>query len=51
MRHVDRFGCEYVADLDDDALGIVRLGFSGPRRSADDVRRLVVELVHRARGA
>ena len=51
MRHVDRFGCEYAADLDDDALGIIRLGFSAPATSADDVRRLVVELVHRARGA
>jgi putative heme iron utilization protein len=51
MRHVDRFGCEYVADLDDGALGIIRLGFSAPAASADDVRRLVVELVHQAREA
>ncbi|MET0326735.1 MAG: pyridoxamine 5'-phosphate oxidase family protein [Ilumatobacteraceae bacterium] len=51
MRHVDRFGCEYVADLDDGALGIIRLGFSGTAASADDVRRLVVELVQQARGA
>ena len=35
MRHVDRFGCEYVADLDgDDGLAIVRLGVlrAGQRR-------------------
>ena len=51
MRHVDRFGCEYVADLDDDALGIIRLDFSAVATSADDVRRLVVELVQRARTA
>jgi putative heme iron utilization protein len=51
MRHVDRFGCEYVADLEGDDLAVVRISFSEPAGSADDVRRLVVELVHQARGA
>jgi putative heme iron utilization protein len=50
MRHVDRYGCEYVATLDGDGgLAIVRLGFSDPAASNEDVRRLVVELVHAAR--
>jgi putative heme iron utilization protein len=50
MRHVDRHGCEYVAQLDgDEGLAIVRLAFSAPATSNDDVRRLVVELVHAAR--
>jgi heme iron utilization protein len=50
MRHVDRHGCEYVARTgDDDALAVVRLGFSEPARSHEDVRRLVVELVQAAR--
>jgi heme iron utilization protein len=49
MRHVDRFGCEYLAHLDGDELAVVRLAFSAPAASNDDVRRLVVELVHAAR--
>jgi hypothetical protein len=50
MRHVDRHGCEYGAHLEgDDGLAIVRLAFSEPASSNDDVRRLVVELVHAAR--
>lgn len=49
MRHVDRFGCEYTA-MAGDELAVVRLGFSATATSSDDVRRLVVELVHQARG-
>jgi putative heme iron utilization protein len=49
MRHVDRFGCEYLAHLDRDDLAVVRLAFSAPAASNDDVRRLVVELVQTAR--
>ena len=48
MRHVDRYGCEYVARIDDDDLALVRLGFSAPAAGADDVQRLVVELVQAA---
>jgi heme iron utilization protein len=48
MRHVDRFGCEYLARTGGD-VAIVRLGFSAPATSREDVRRLVVELVHGAR--
>ena len=52
MRHVDRFGCEYVADLDDgDASASSASASPGPATSAEDVRRLVVELVQQARGA
>lgn len=50
MRHVDRYGCEYVAHTDD-GLAIVRLSFSAIATSTDDVRRLVVELVQEARRA
>jgi putative heme iron utilization protein len=50
FRHVDRFGCEYVAHLGGD-LAIVRLGFSAPATSSEDVRRLVVELVQAARAS
>ena len=51
MRHVDRYGCEYVAHTGEGGrdLAIVRLGFSEPARSNEDVRHLVVELVHAAR--
>jgi heme oxygenase (biliverdin-IX-beta and delta-forming) len=48
MRHVDRYGCEYVAHTDA-GLAVVRLGFPAPAVSPDDVRRLVVELVQAAR--
>jgi putative heme iron utilization protein len=48
FRHVDRFGCEYVARTGDE-LAIVRLAFSAPAASTADVRRLVVELVQAAR--
>jgi heme iron utilization protein len=48
FRHADRFGCEYIARTGDD-LASVRLAFSAPARSNEDVRRLVVELVQAAR--
>ena len=48
MSHVDRFGCEYVARLDD-SVAIVRLAFSTPATGVDDVRGLMVELVRGAR--
>lgn len=48
FRHVDRFGCEYVARLGDE-LATVRLPFSAVATSSEDVRRLVVELVQAAR--
>jgi len=48
MSHVDRFGCEYVARLDD-SVAIVRLAFSTPAADVDDVRGLMVELVRGAR--
>jgi hypothetical protein len=52
MRHVDRFGCEYVAHIGAEGteLAVVRLAFSEPAATTADVRRLVVELVHEARG-
>jgi putative heme iron utilization protein len=50
FRHVDRFGCEYVARLGED-LAIVRLSFATPARTNEDVRRLVVELVQAARAS
>ncbi|MGH9272564.1 MAG: HugZ family protein [Ilumatobacteraceae bacterium] len=50
MRHVDRYGCDYVGRVEG-GLVLVRLAFSEPAGSADDVRRLVVELVHAARSA
>lgn len=50
FNHVDRYGCEYLAHVDGD-LAIVRLAFSAPAASGDDVRRLVVELVRAARGS
>lgn len=48
MRHVDRFGCEYIARIGED-LAVVRLNFAEPAASLDDVRRLVVDLVREAR--
>lgn len=47
MRHVDRFGCEYVARSGDE-LVVVRLAFPELAASADDVRRLTVALVREA---
>ena len=48
MHHVDRFGCEYTARLDD-GVAIVRLAFSTPATGLDDVRRRMVDLVREAR--
>src|SRR5262249_22749915 len=48
MRHVDPLRCRYVPRTGDE-IAVVRLGFSAPAASRDDVRRLVVELVHQAR--
>ena len=50
FRHVDRFGCEYVARTGDE-LAVVRLAFSAPATDAGDVRRLVDELVRAARAS
>jgi heme oxygenase (biliverdin-IX-beta and delta-forming) len=50
FRHVDRFGCEYVAHVGDE-LASVRLPFSAVATSSEDVRRLVVELVQAARAS
>jgi putative heme iron utilization protein len=48
--HVDRFGCDLVAEVPEGRMG-VRVAFDKPVASSDAVRAAVVALVRRARSA